>query len=56
MINKGDQINMKNGCVATVTRIGMGDFIGDPYPVYVQYVKDGVPVLDVIMSNEVRGK
>ena len=34
MVKKGDKINLKDGRTATVTGISLGDFIGDPYPVY----------------------
>lgn len=30
----GDKIYLRDGQKATVIRLGMGDFIGDPFPVY----------------------
>lgn len=53
-MNIGDKINLKNGHVATVTKIGLSDFIGHAYPIYIQYVADGKVVTDFIMSDEVK--
>ena len=50
----GDQINLKDGRKASVTRIGMGDFIGDPFPIY--YVVIGTTETGFLMSDELRKK
>jgi hypothetical protein len=33
-MKKGDRINLKDGRQVIITRIGIGDFIGDPSPIY----------------------
>lgn len=53
-MNIGDKINLKNGHEATVTRIGMSDFIGGSYPIYVQYIKDNKVMQEVLMSDELK--
>lgn len=58
MIKPGDVLNLKNGRKATVTRIGLSDFIGEPYQVYFQYIEgtgdDARVVTDFIMSSELK--
>lgn len=33
-MKRGDRVQMKDGTEGTITRVGMGDFFGDPFPVY----------------------
>ena len=37
-MRKGDRINLPNGNKAIITKIGMGDFIGDPFTINYQYL------------------
>lgn len=39
-VKPGDTIRLKNGHVGTVVWVGMGDFLGDPAPVRVQYLEN----------------
>lgn len=51
-MEKGDKVTLRNGQIGTITKIGMGDFIGDPKPVYVQYITNGRVKQEIIMSDQ----
>lgn len=55
-VTVGSKIRLKGGQEATITGIGMSDFIGDPYPIYYQYVDTETQkvVRDHLMSNELK--
>lgn len=50
----GIKINLKSGHEATVTRVGTGDFIGDSYPIYYQYIDGSEVKTGFLMSDELR--
>ncbi len=51
-VKPGDTIRLKNGHVGTVVWVGMGDFIGDPAPVRVQFMQDGKPKELLLTEDE----
>jgi len=53
-MRRGDKINLKNGTVGTVTKIGTGDFIGDAYPIYYTAVENKTAVTGFVMSDELK--
>lgn len=52
----GNKINLKSGHEAMITRVGMSDFIGDPYPIYYQYVDGDEVKTGFLMSDELKLK
>ncbi len=53
-MNIGDQVNLKTGEVGTIIKIGLGDFIGDPKPITVQYVSNGKVQHTTLMSDQLK--
>jgi len=52
----GDTINLKSGHIGTIIKIGLGDFIGDPRPITIQYVADGRVQHTTLMSDQLKEK
>lgn len=55
-VKKGDQIHLKNGHVGTVTQIYMGDFIGDPRTIEVQYVAGNMVHFEHLSETELKAR
>lgn len=59
-MKRGDKIRLKDGAEAIITNIGLGDFLGDPKPVYYTVVRSGddnaIGDAGFVMSNELRAQ
>lgn len=58
-MKKGDRINLKDGAIAVITRLGMPDFYNDPFPIYYTVIKSGkenkAGTAGHCISNELKG-
>lgn len=50
-VERGSVINLKDGKQGVVTRIGMSDFTGEPYPIYVQVPGEPLHVYSCLMNS-----